>query len=386
MRFPQVSHAGFGAARAVLFACLRRHAGLLALLLSAGSIAALAGAQPAHALCLNPPCPAPSNIADINIGSVNALFDRAAHFTAQIGKQWSPGWNAAAAFNPGGGGADADSGAATHPRYRIWSEGYYSQSRTDPSARYSGDRRESYGGIVGLGASFSSGLSAGVSLDQARTEMQITGQAQTSEIDLTQVAANLSFDSGPWTFSAAGIHGFGRIDASRFDDGGQSTADYGTSLWGVVGEISYHWSRDNWRIVPKGGIDWTAASVDSFAETGGLTRVSATTSDSSRTRVYGTLELGYTGRAGSTVYDIAVYGKAIEIVDQDPGVMFVRPVSPTILPRTVPGVSDSGFEFATGASLSLLATEKIRLYAVYDGRFRDNFQSHAGTAGLEFRW
>jgi hypothetical protein len=28
----------------------------------------------------------------------------------------------------------------------------------------------------------------------------------------------------------------------------------------------------------------------------------------------------------------------------------------------------------------------VRLYAVYDGRFRSNFTSHTGTAGVEFRF
>ncbi len=48
--------------------------------------------------------------------------------------------------------------------------------------------------------------------------------------------------------------------------------------------------------------------------------------------------------------------------------------------------SDSRLEFATGACLSLRVTDEIRLYAAYDGRFRDNFETRAGAAGLEFRW
>ncbi len=48
--------------------------------------------------------------------------------------------------------------------------------------------------------------------------------------------------------------------------------------------------------------------------------------------------------------------------------------------------SDSRFEFATSACLSLRVTDKIRLRAVYDGRSRDNFETRAGPAGLEFRW
>jgi len=31
-------------------------------------------------------------------------------------------------------------------------------------------------------------------------------------------------------------------------------------------------------------------------------------------------------------------------------------------------------------------SDALRLYAIYDGRFRDGFTSHAGTLGLEYRW
>ena len=39
-----------------------------------------------------------------------------------------------------------------------------------------------------------------------------------------------------------------------------------------------------------------------------------------------------------------------------------------------------------GATLSAKVTDAVRLYAVYDGRFRSNFTSHTGTAGVEFRF
>jgi hypothetical protein len=36
--------------------------------------------------------------------------------------------------------------------------------------------------------------------------------------------------------------------------------------------------------------------------------------------------------------------------------------------------------------LSAKVTDVMRLYAVYDGRFRSNFTSHSGTLGAEFRF
>ena len=39
-----------------------------------------------------------------------------------------------------------------------------------------------------------------------------------------------------------------------------------------------------------------------------------------------------------------------------------------------------------GASASVKLSDALRLYAIYDGRFRDGFSAHAGTLGFEYRW
>ena len=39
-----------------------------------------------------------------------------------------------------------------------------------------------------------------------------------------------------------------------------------------------------------------------------------------------------------------------------------------------------------GAAVSLSLSNSFRLYARYDGRFREHFDSHQGTAGLEVKW
>ncbi len=53
---------------------------------------------------------------------------------------------------------------------------------------------------------------------------------------------------------------------------------------------------------------------------------------------------------------------------------------------TVFGVSEGKYGLDGGAAASLRLSPIARLYAAYDGRFRDGFQSHTGTLGLEFRW
>jgi outer membrane autotransporter protein len=210
--------------------------------------------------------------------------------------------------------------------------------------------------------------------------------AQSATVDHTQIGANGSIDSGPWTFSTAVIYGFGNIHANRSDGGGAISAAYDTWLFGAVNEVSYYWSSGNWRLVPKVGIDFTHIHNDAFAESGGTLPVSATAQVTNRARAFAGAEAGYSWFVDKTLYDISAYGRAVEIIHQSVDAVTLTALDGTSTPSVVPGVTDARFEFDAGASASVRLSNLTRLYAVYDGRFRDGFTAHAGTLGIEFRW
>jgi outer membrane autotransporter protein len=161
---------------------------------------------------------------------------------------------------------------------------------------------------------------------------------------------------------------------------------YDTKLWGALTELSYLWSLGNWRVVPKIGMDWTRTHSDAFIESGGVQPLVGSTQDAERSRVFAGAELGHTWLAGRTVMDFSVYGRGVNIMSLHAGGLTVVPVSGGALPRYIAGVSEDRLGFDTGAALSVRLSPRARLYAVYDGRFRGNFDSHAGTIGLDVRW
>ena len=82
-------------------------------------------------------------------------------------------------------------------------------------------------------------------------------------------------DSGPWTWATAAVHGFGNINSRRDTGLGLATAGYNARLDGVLSEISYYWSKDQYRIVPKGALEYVHARTGSLQEFGGLDPVMA---------------------------------------------------------------------------------------------------------------
>ena len=114
--------------------------------------------------------------------------------------------------------------------------------------------------------------------------------------------------------------------------------------------------------------------------------VTATAQTTDRFRGFAAAEVGYSWLINKTVFDIAGYARVVDIFSQDIDSVLATATNAAALPRLVPGVLDNRFEFDAGLSSSVKVSDALRLYAIYDGRFRDGFTSHAGTLGLEYRW
>jgi uncharacterized protein with beta-barrel porin domain len=322
------------------------------------------------------------------LSAPGAISDLTSKFLRDNANQAGAGGYGQGSANTLGGGADAAvGGEAARPTYRFWSEGYGVRSRTGPQNAFTGDERKTYGGIAGLGVTLPSGWSFGASVDQGHTKISVRDLPQSSKIDLTQIGGNAAYESGPWTFSAAVIHGFGGISSRRTDTGGDIIADYDVKLWGTIGEISYYWSSGPWRIVPKIGVDWTHINIDPFTEIGGAIPISATRQITDRVRGFAGAEVGYSWLVNKTLFDIGGYARVVDIFSQDvDSVLASSANAGAAIPRLVPGVIDDRLELAAGLSTSVKLTDAFRFYAIYDGRFRDGFTSHAGTLGFEYRW
>jgi uncharacterized protein with beta-barrel porin domain len=314
--------------------------------------------------------------------SSSALFDAGTRFLDRLGP--FSGAGKAATYNPEGGGADAPE---PQKRYRSWFETYAMESRTGAQDTFPGDKRRAYGGIAGLGAVVAPGLSVGASVDRGRTKVSVANAPQRATIDLTQLGLNASYETGSWTFGAAFIHGFGSIDSARTSGPSQAVAGYGARLWGAVAEVAYFIPLpNNSRLVPKTGLDWMATRVDGFTETGGIDPVSVLDQSSNRTRLFAGAELGHSWLVGRTIFDLAAYGKVVDVVSQKAATLQLSAVTGAALPTTIQGVEESRFGFETGATGSVFVTDSARLYGIYDGKFRDGFQQHGGTLGVEFKW
>jgi uncharacterized protein with beta-barrel porin domain len=323
--------------------------------------------------------PIPTNInSDIWAGA--AVTNLGSNFLERLGSQATNGFGSALRNNPGGGGA---SEATDAPRFRTWGEAYGISTKDGAQRAFVGDHRQTWGGVAGFGASVAPGANLGFSVDQSRTAIDVPLALQSATLDLTQLGFNASVDKGPWTWAIALVHGFGNINSSRDTGFGTAMAGYGAKIDGALTELSYYWSKDQSRIVPKAAFEYVRATTGSLQEVGGLNPVMATGSSAERARILIGAEIGHYWIFDRKIFDLSAYGKFVDNVEQNFGSILVSLGAQNI---TVQGVGESQYGADAGASASLSLSNNWRVYANYDGKFRAAMQSHQGTLGVEFKW
>ena len=325
--------------------------------------------------------PVPNTNANSAVSVGFAQFDLGTRFLKFLGDQGGVNWQGAP--NQGGGGAPA---APAAPTYRAWLEGYGLHTRMDPQTDFSGDTRKSFGGVAGLGMKVAPGAMIGVSVDQSHTKVDVTDLPQRAKFDLTQIGVNGVYETGPWTFAAAGIYGFARINSSRDTFSGPATAAYNARLFGAIAEASYYYGFGTSRIVPKFGLDWMRTEADPFSETGGFDPVNVPGQVAARARAFLGAEVGHTWIMDQRMFDLSAYGRVVEIYWRQVPTLLLSSSSRLVTPQVVQGVVEGRLGFDTGAMASYRFARNARVYAGYDGRFRDGYQAHGGTLGVEVRW
>jgi uncharacterized protein with beta-barrel porin domain len=326
-----------------------------------------------------PPTPSPTST-NYDQSAGNSTLDLGSNFLERLGTQASGGVNRAFRTNPGGGGASA---STEDPRYRTWFEGYGISVRTDAQGDFVGDKRKTFGGVAGFGARVAPGVNLGFSVDQSHTDIDVPLALQSATLDLTQIGFSGSVDKGPWTWAFAVVHGFGKVRSSRDTGFGLATAGYRASVDGALTEISYYWTRDQMRVVPKGALEYVRATSVAFQEAGGLDPLNVGSTALSRARVMIGAEIGRYFIFDQKILDLSAYGKFVDNFDQNLGSVQVSLGSQSIV---VPGIGESRYGMDAGASASLSLTNTARLYVNYDGKFRNELTSHQGTVGFEYRW
>jgi outer membrane autotransporter protein len=272
-------------------------------------------------------------------------------------------------------------------RYRAWLEGYGIWARTDAQGAIPGNDRRMYGLAGGFSYLVSPNLRLGFGVDQGWQSVDLDAVSESAKIDMTQVGVHAAYRSGGWLANAAGVFGFGSVNANHgnLGLGGVSAASYDVRMWGVLGEVGRRFMFGDVRIVPKVGFDWISVGTDGFTENGGLA-LTVGSHTAERTRLWGGVEVGRRFASGTSVFDLSAYGRVVGIVSGDQVLLPVAFAAAPGVPLTISGTHENDLGIDTGAKASVAVSRNALVYAAYDGRFRDGFTAHAASGGVKVRW
>ena len=134
----------------------------------------------------------------------------------------------------------------------------------------------------------------------------------------------------------------------------------------------------------QGHLRLAATRADAFTEIGGSTPITGSAVTATRLRLLVGAELGHSWLVDRRILDFAVYARLVDNLSQNFGTQTVLLANEPSLSLLVSGVRES--QLGADATLSAKVTDAMRIYIVYDGRYRSNLTSHSGTAGAEFRF
>jgi uncharacterized protein with beta-barrel porin domain len=337
-----------------------------------------------------PPPPPPPSLppADppvfINNAVASGAFDLGSLF---LWKQLHGGGTTTSTGNDSQGGG-ASPNDQVQQRFRSWGESYGLWSKTSDFDHIIGDHRRTGGLVGGFAYTLAPGATVGFAVDQSWTRVDLNSLPQNARFSLTQLGVNSQFQFGQFNLGLVGIYGFANVDTSR----GTATpatlaiASYNARVWAGLAEIGYFIPLGNARIIPKIAIDWIQVSVNGYSETGGLDPATVAAQTSARSRGYAGFEVGQSWVAGTTLFDLSAYARAVDILSETGfAIQVASPAAPGVT-QTVQGVSEGHYGLDAGASASVRVNPTLRFYANYDARLREHYQAHIGTLGMEVRW
>lgn len=276
--------------------------------------------------------------------------------------------------------------AAGGGRWQVFGEAFGRQSGLGADAargiaRSSGDLAGLAGGI---GYRAAPGILVGAALQWGHSTMRVKDPIvpERLAVDLTQIGLFGNFRDGPASLGVSLAYGTGR---ARTGIGG-AVAGRGVTTFSAAARLGYDLSFGPLVVTPDFGLRYGAVRAGGFAETGGSVPLVGSGETIDATRGWLGVSIAAPFRHDGMAFAPRVYLRLTHDFGATGGRAEVAFAALPGMALTAfgPGIGRFGAEF--GASVETKLTPQIGIFATYDGRLAERFQSHTASGGLRIVW
>lgn len=271
-------------------------------------------------------------------------------------------------------------------RWQVFGEAFGRQSGIGADAargiaRASGDLAGLAGGI---GYRAAPGILVGAALQWGNSSMRVKDPVvpERLAVDLTQAGLFGSFRDGPASLAVSLAYGTGR---ARTGIGG-AMAGRSVTTFSAAARLGYDLTFGPLVVTPDLGLRYGVVRAGGFAETGGSAPLVGFGETIDATRGWLGVSFAAPFQRDGMVFSPRAYLRLTHDFGATGGraeVAFAA-LPGMALTALGPGIGRFGTEF--GASIEARLTPRIGLFASYDGRLAERFQSHTASGGLRIVW
>ncbi|MEO0982492.1 MAG: autotransporter outer membrane beta-barrel domain-containing protein [Pseudomonadota bacterium] len=276
-------------------------------------------------------------------------------------------------------------------RWAFWIEGFGALQNQDGDAAsgLDGFDQDIFGASAGADTWLSSNMLFGVHGGYVQGEAEFDELTAEVELETFTIGAYGVYSYGPFHFALAGAYGFGDVEAARAPlgptGGVLAEADYDLDQIMGFAELGARFGGEGAWLAPKLDIVYTNLDRDAFSETGaaGFNLTVLDIGDVNILHVEPQLEAGLSwDLAGFGVSPRAVIGYRYETLGEDTDVLSLFSGAPTVALRIDGAEFDRTAVFG-GVGVDVDWSERLALFAQYEGLGGGAFSSHEISAGLK---
>ncbi|MGM0702023.1 MAG: autotransporter domain-containing protein [Pseudomonadota bacterium] len=262
-----------------------------------------------------------------------------------------------------------------------WARAVSSDSRLGADGDLPGVSSRSTGVHAGSELFLDTELMVGVAFGIERG--QVSGDSAQSDFDTYSAGLYARQELGDWRLSGSASMGWLDLESERSVTGfGQHQADYDARVGTVDAELAYDPSpkESDWRVSPLVGLTYSHTRREGFQEEG---LAGLDVDDSSDDSVRGRLgaEIAYRVSDSAAITGRLAWSHELGNPEASTEASLLGSDPFTIEGQTLPtDLVD------VGVGMEARITERVDVYAAYDGRLGSDYEDHAGQVGMRWRW